>query len=125
MRTPGGSRTSAIARGREGATAGASAENGRSLSVAFSCPDRLRQWDHFVVGAAAASEHREIVIGSAGMEPPSPLDCACCRSINEGRKRKSLSIAFDIEKNSGIDCGDSDDPTPLIAEVGRNVRCGS
>jgi hypothetical protein len=23
----------------------------------------LRQWDHFVVGAAAASEHREIVIG--------------------------------------------------------------
>jgi hypothetical protein len=23
----------------------------------------LRQWDHFVVCAAAASEHREIVIG--------------------------------------------------------------
>jgi hypothetical protein len=23
----------------------------------------LRQWDHFVVGAAAASEHREIVSG--------------------------------------------------------------
>jgi hypothetical protein len=78
----------------------------------------LRQWDHFVVGAAAASEHREIVIGSAGMEPPSPLDCACCRSINEGRKRKSLSITFDIEKNSGIDCGDSADLTPLAAVAG-------
>jgi hypothetical protein len=63
MRTPGGSRTSAIARGREGATAGASAENGRSLSVAFRALIVLRPWDHFVVGAAAASEHREIVIG--------------------------------------------------------------
>jgi hypothetical protein len=59
------------------------------------------------------------------MEPPSPLDCACCRSINGGGKRKSLSIAFDIEKNSGIDCGDSADLTPLVAEVEpRNVRFG-
>jgi hypothetical protein len=33
------------------------------LSVVFSCPDRLRQSDHLVVGASAASEHGEIVIG--------------------------------------------------------------
>ena len=48
MRTPGGSRTSAIARGREGATAGASAENGRKALLVRSvfvalivCDDRI------------------------------------------------------------------------------------
>jgi hypothetical protein len=30
-----------------------------NLSVAFRCPDRLRRSDHLVVGAVAASEHRE------------------------------------------------------------------
>jgi hypothetical protein len=120
VRTPGGSRTSAIARGREGATAGASAENGRRpcLSVAFSCPDRFATMGSFCRlrrSRVRAPRNRHRV---GGITPPSSLDCACSRGIDEGRKRKSLSIAFGIERNSGIDDGDAADLTPLIALTG-------
>jgi hypothetical protein len=57
----------------------------------------------------------ETRIGYAGIESPSTLECASSRRIDEGRKLKSLSIAFGIERNSGMNRGDLADLIAFVA----------
>jgi hypothetical protein len=52
----------------------------KTPAVAFSGPEH----SVFVVGAVTASERSETVVGWAGIEPPSPLECASAEVVMKG-----------------------------------------
>jgi hypothetical protein len=92
------------------------------LSVAFSCLIVLRQWDLSLAPQPRPSTAKS----SSGRRAWSLLRRLIARGVEVLMKdaKENRYLLHSILKNSGIDCGDSADLTPLIAEVARNVRFG-